>query len=199
MRRLTHAVLASMADAGDWRALWQQAVPIVRQMVAQMRREGRIPPHLDDDALQAAYLAAGQAVRLWNPMEAALSTHLTRRVRGAVLRVLQQERAVLAFDDETDEGSPALESIAYEDPPAGYDDPLAEAMHLEAERRVHAGLARLPSRADVEILSSIYGLTGKPVPLEVYAVQHGLSRRDAYYRLSAAKARLAEQLGGVGA
>lgn len=198
-RKPTHAQLAALADRGQWKTLWQHALPITRQIVAELTRKGRIPPHLAEDALQAAYLAAGQAVRLWRPLDATLSACLTVHVRGAVYRLLEREPRADSLDEQDEEGVPAIENLAYADPPAGYDDPLAEAMRLEAERRVQQAVSRLRSPIDRDVLCAVYGLDAKPVTLEEYAERARVSQREARYRLVEAKRRLALRLRGVGA
>ena len=196
-RRPTHAQLASLADRGEWTLLWAHALPITRQIVAELARKGRIPPSLAEDALQTAYLAAGQAVRLWRPLDATLSACLSVHVRGAVYRLLAREPRNLDSLDEEGEEGPVLDDLVYADPPEGFDDPLSETLRIEVERRVRAAIDGLRSRTDRDILSAIYGLNGDPISLEAYAGSAGLRRRDAYYILSEAKRRLAKRLRGL--
>jgi hypothetical protein len=191
--RPTHADLARLADAARWRQLWQHALPIARQVVDALIRSGRVPPHLEADVRQAAYLTAGLAVRTWRPLEATLSACLTSHIRGAVRGVLAAEPPVSSLDEEVD-GEPRVDGLAYDDPPAGFGDPLEEAARLQAEERVRYALARLPSHTDRHILSAVYGLEGRPMTLDEYAERETISRREAYYRLSEAKRRLAARL-----
>lgn len=191
--RLIHADLARLADTARWTELWRHALPIARQVVAALIRSGRVPPHLEADVRQAAYLASGLAVRTWRPLEATLSACLTAHIRGAVRGVLSAEPLTASLDDEVD-GEPRLAGLAYDEPPVGFGDPLEEAARLQAEERVRRALFGLRSHKDRHILTSVYGLEGKALTLGEYAKREAISRREAYYRLSEAKHRLAEGL-----
>ena len=193
-KRPTHADLALLADHARWRQLWQHALPVARQVVDALIRSGRVPPHLEADVRQAAYLAAGLAVRTWRPLEATLSACLTSHIRGAVRGVLAAEPRTSSLDEEVD-GESKISGLAYDDPPAGFGDPLEEAARLQAEERVHRALSGLRSHRDRHILAAVYGLEGRPMTLDEYAERETISRREAYYRLSEAKRRLAERLG----
>ena len=196
-RKPTHADLARLADSARWRQLWTHALPIARQVVDALIRSGRVPPHLEPDVRQAAYLAAGLAVRTWRPLEATLSACLTAHIRGSVRGVLSQEQPTSSLNEDATEGETRLDALAYDDPPLGFGDPLEEAARLQAEERVHRALGGLRSHKDRHILAAVYGLEGKPMTLDDYAERERISRREAYYRLNEAKRRLASRLGGV--
>jgi DNA-directed RNA polymerase sigma subunit (sigma70/sigma32) len=195
-RKPTHADLARLSDAARWRELWTHALPIARQVTDALIRSGRVPPHMEADVRQAAYLAAGLAVRTWRPLDATLSACLTSHIRGSVRGVLSKEPATASLNEET-EGESRLDALAYDDPPAGFGDPLEEAAHLQAEERVHGALAGLRSHKDRHILTAVYGIGAKPMTLDTYAEKERISRREARYRLSEAKRRLAARLGGM--
>ena len=175
-RKPTHADLARLSDAARWRELWTHALPIARQVTDALIRSGRVPPHMEADVRQAAYLAAGLAVRTWRPLDATLSACLTSHIRGSVRGVLSKEPATASLNEET-EGE--------------------EAAHLQAEERVHGALAGLRSHKDRHILTAVYGIGAKPMTLDTYAEKERISRREARYRLSEAKRRLAARLGGM--
>lgn len=193
-RTPAHADLAKLSDAARWRELWQHALPITRQVVDALIRSGRVPPHMEADVRQAAHLAAGLAVRTWRPLEATLSACLTSHVRGAVRGVLSAEPAASSLQEETADGESRLDALAYADPPEGFGDPLEEAARLQAEERVRKALAGLRGFRDRHILRAVYGLEGAPMTLDEYAAQEKISRREACYRLSEAKRRLAARL-----
>lgn len=193
-RKPTHADLARLSDAARWRQLWTHALPIARQVVESLIRSGRVPPHLEADVRQAAYLAAGLAVRTWRPLEATLSACLTSHIRGAARGVLSAEPATSSLHEDGAEGETRLDALAYPDPPEGFGDPMEEAARLQAEERVRVALAGLRGFRDRHILAAVYGLEGAPMTLDEYAEQERISRREAYYRLSEAKRRLAARL-----
>ncbi|MEK9662011.1 MAG: hypothetical protein VW644_09795 [Alphaproteobacteria bacterium] len=193
-RKPTHADLARLADAARWRQLWTHALPIARQVVDSLIRSGRVPPHLEADVRQAAYLAAGLAVRTWRPLDATLSACLTSHIRGSVRGVLSQEQPTVSLQEDMAEGESRLDALAYDEPPLGFGDPCEEAARLQAEERVRLAMAGLRSHKDRHILTAVYGLEGAPMTLDHYAEREGISRREAYYRLNEAKRRLAARL-----
>jgi DNA-directed RNA polymerase sigma subunit (sigma70/sigma32) len=194
-RKPTHADLARLADAALWRELWTHALPVARQVVDSLIRSGRVPPHMEADVRQAAYLAAGLAVRTWRPLEATLSACLTSHIRGAVRGVLSKEQPTSSLHEDAAEGETRLDALSYDDPPEGFGDPLEEAARLQAEERVREALAGLRSFRDRHILTAVYGLSGqRPMTLDEYAGRERISRREAYYRLSEAKRQLAARL-----
>lgn len=197
-RRLAHAELASLADAGRWDELWLHALPMARAVVSQMRRAHRVPAHLAEDVLQAAYLAAGVAVRVWRPLDATLYACVNAYVRRDVGRLTAKEKLTASLDEEGEDGTP-VDQLAYADPPAGYDDPLAEAARLETESSIRAAVAGLESELDREVLRAVYGLYHRPLTVKEYARMAGLSERTAKTRLAEAKQRLAARLQGVSA
>ena len=79
MTRLTDAELRIALDRQDWNTLWFAAEPWIRFAMAELGCG-------DEDALQEGRLAAGLAVRSWDPDRHAFSTHITSRVRFALLK-----------------------------------------------------------------------------------------------------------------
>jgi DNA-directed RNA polymerase specialized sigma24 family protein len=78
MTRLTDAELRIALDRQDWNTLWLAAELWVKFVMASLQCG-------DEDALQEGRLAAGLAIRSWNPARGAFSTHVASQVRGALL------------------------------------------------------------------------------------------------------------------
>lgn len=82
--RLTDDQLKIAHALEDWDALWLAAEPLVKFAMSELRCG-------DEDALQEARVAAGTAVRSWNPVKGAFSTHVTTYARQAILDWLRGE------------------------------------------------------------------------------------------------------------
>jgi RNA polymerase sigma factor (sigma-70 family) len=99
--RLTTNELALARDAEDWSTLWTAAIPWVKFVISSMGRQGLISwPHarrarkeLRKEVLQEGSLAAGGAIRNWDPDIAAFSTYICLRVRGDLINYLNEQKA----------------------------------------------------------------------------------------------------------
>lgn len=85
---LTHDELAAAKDRKDWNALWAAAEHHAKQATLALMDE-----EPDDDTLQEAYEAAVEAIRDWDPLENAFSTHINMRVQQRVRNHLLQMQA----------------------------------------------------------------------------------------------------------
>lgn len=73
--------------------LWIESLRIVLYVFHLMRRTGQLIAAPDDmDMIQEGALAAGRAVKRWNPEKGTLSTFLVPAIRGAMLSYAAQER-----------------------------------------------------------------------------------------------------------
>jgi hypothetical protein len=118
-QKLTHAELAAAQERGDWALLWQHAMPLVKLVIKRMRKDGAAQSdNADDDGelLQQGMLIAGEAMRVWRPIECAFSTHITTRVRGGILNhraeaanagvgSREQKPVILSLGDERPDSS----------------------------------------------------------------------------------------------
>ncbi len=85
MARLTAEQLIKAHALQHWNTLWLAAEPLVKFAMAELGCG-------DDDAWQTGRLAAGGAIRTWNPARGAFSTHIATQVRGALLKWLNEQR-----------------------------------------------------------------------------------------------------------
>lgn len=81
----THAELALLRDHEDWDALW----PIAEEH-AKHATLALMDDEPDSDTLQEAYEAAIHAMRDWEPVDHAFSTHINMRVQGRIRDYLRQ-------------------------------------------------------------------------------------------------------------
>lgn len=86
--RLTHTELAEAHGRADWRVLWEHAIPLVKMTVGRMARSKEMRRDVTDDLMQEGMLIAGEAMRTWDPVECAYSTHITRKVGWGTLETL---------------------------------------------------------------------------------------------------------------
>lgn len=82
---MTHDELAAAKDRQDWDALW-----VVAEEHAKHATLALMDEEPDDDTLQEAYEAAVGAVRDWEPLENAFSTHINMRVQQRVRNYLME-------------------------------------------------------------------------------------------------------------
>lgn len=123
MTRLTDEQLQTARALEDWDTLWLAADPWIKFAMSELRCG-------DEDALQEARLAAGQAVRSWDPAVVAFSTHVNTYARGAILNWLQaQQTAGVGSRRVAAEGA-ALDTISLQDP-ADVDEDGDHATHMD--------------------------------------------------------------------
>jgi len=94
MMRKPHAELAALSDAADWAQLWAEAIPEVDSSLRELLRQGALSPEdIDNDDLrQECYEAAGLAMRQWDPLLYAFTTHVMRSTRTRALDYRGDER-----------------------------------------------------------------------------------------------------------
>lgn len=111
VRKMTHAELAAAQERKDWPLLWPQVMPLVRLTIGRMLADKDRAEGAADDMVQEGMLVAAEAMQHWTPMECALSTYVTNRVRWYVMHALaeqhnggigsyKQEPVVLSLGDE---------------------------------------------------------------------------------------------------
>lgn len=188
----------------DWSTLWLAAIPLAKLSLKRLMEQGRLDPvHIGGDLLQDALLAAGEAVRLWQPDKGAFSTWVMAYIRRRALNSIQaastgmvggrqhgplvaslhgvHREDTLFHEDETqDSGVEAL--LTYEDPPQGLRDPAEEAGALQAQEWVAAALDALDAD-DIELVSSLYGIGLARQTLREYATRRGRRLGGVYVQL----------------
>lgn len=197
MTRMTEGELVAAYDRRDWHALWEQGLTLVRPAIVVLNRQGAGFTY-DPDTLQQAALFVGELVRRWRPLEGAFSTWIVQalgwRLRSWQRQQLRGQGLFTDPDDEAQPGHGSVERAVYEDAPAGYGDPMDEAIRLEERAAVMAALAALPpaERAAAQAIYGVDGLGG--LTADEYALSAGVSRRAAFYTLDQARRRLALKL-----
>jgi hypothetical protein len=144
-----------------------------------------LPPHIAGslDAIMSATEVAGKAIATWNPACANLQTYLTPRVIGAMLRYAGKQRqagltgavtdvilldldGAAAYEDDYSDGPhpgmaareriPLSETLAYDPPPEGLEEPPDGARRLQG-LEVAARVGQLPDQERIA-LERFYGL-----------------------------------------
>lgn len=205
--RLSHAELAAARQRQDWGLLWEQAIPLAKLAVRRLMEKGSLAPgQSTEDLMQDALLAAGLAVRKWQPEKGAFSTWVMARARGQVLDSLAAcnsgmiggRRSGLPVVSMHGEGSTAYEGeddaedaaeLQYEHTPEGLGDPLEEAARVEAGEQALLRLASLPADAE-ELVASLYGVGRTKETVEQFARRKRLAIRTVKYRLADALSAL---------
>lgn len=85
--------LARMRKAGDILGLWLHVTPLVVNVAKRLQRAEQTPSAELLDLIQEGSIAAGQAVKSWDPDKGALSTWVVARARGAMLDYARSPKA----------------------------------------------------------------------------------------------------------
>jgi RNA polymerase sigma factor (sigma-70 family) len=199
--RLSHAELVAARTRQDWDLLWEQAIPLAKLAVRRLMEEGLLDPyHSREDLMQDAMLAAGMAVRKWQPEKGAFSTWVMVRVRGAALDSITAAATgmvggrrsgvtVVSMHGEghtsyaENEEEDAEFALEYPVVPEGLGDPAEEASNLQTHSHVEALIGSLPEK-DADMLKRIYGLGFPKETIAQYAARERLALRTVKYRLA---------------
>lgn len=209
--RLASNELALARDAEDWTTLWKAAMPWVKFVISSMARQG-----VDEDLLQEGNLAAGAAVRSWDPDKGAFSTHICSYVRFEMLKHLNEQKAhgtgtrwlaesgqpveLVPVEAEGEEDAEPQE-LTYADTghtPEGFGDPGIELQRQTAIETLQKLLATLAPE-DAANLSDFYGVIASttaerapqdPSTVREWARKKGLPLGTAHRLISAAKRKL---------
>ena len=112
--RSSKEALEQLRADGDHKALWTKALPLTKYAISGLIRSGRLSKEQsDDDFFQECCIAAGNAVRRWDPGRASFSRWVIYSVRNAALDLLAgRKRFHYSYDDERTAGErPAVESL----------------------------------------------------------------------------------------
>lgn len=154
MKRPTNDELVLALDRQDWSFLWLAGLPLTGTVLRVAARRGRIAPErLDEDAVQQTRLVIGENIKRWLPFESTFATWVVSASVGPLLNWLrvQSNRGIGSKNvrsetielnapqrhspgpDEPDLEFEEIDTLAYPDPPEGYDDPALEAERAEME------------------------------------------------------------------
>lgn len=186
--KLTKAELLAAHVRRDWQTLWTAAIPAAKYAVWRMLRKGHLhTSRVEEDVTQDALLAAGQAVRLWNPAKGALSTWVVTYVQQKLLNGMRTARADMVGGRES--GLPVVSmheeeiEFAYDDPPEGFNTPEKEVEKQQAAERVAAVLKGMPDDS-AELVKCLYGIGQRREGWAQYAARKGISLRTVATRRS---------------
>jgi len=203
--KLNHDELMLARKTESWETLWLQAVPLARLTVRRLKEHGTLDPsYLNEDLLQDALLAAGEAIRSWDPRKGRFSTWVMAYTRGTLLKKVasaatgmvggrdngyfvtsmhgwQDTSNALELDESTEFGAEA--TLAYEEPPEGFRDPCEEVVLMQEKEQLAQLLQRLPQKYS-EMLSCVYGIDGLAETQEEYSKRKGIPLRTVKWQLS---------------
>lgn len=174
MKLMNAEELRAAHAAQNWRVLWEQTIYIVKHAVTRLLQAGQLAPErASDDLLQEGYMAAGKAVKTWNPDLGMFSTWISHAVRGAMLNHLKAEStgiiggrdAGLITTQLADDITPDMEG----------DEPTEEIERLKDAVRVRIALGHLEERERL-ILERWFGIDCEPEPMDAICMVVGLKR-----------------------
>ncbi len=177
MQKLTHEELWDAQARGDFDLLWTAAERHVAGTVIGMLRRGDVEGE-KDDLIGEGNLAAGLAVKCWNPLVAAFSTHVSLFVYRAVKRyATKQDQHTMQILD----GS-SVEELS--DPDAKSADETADVQRV---RELLTGL----SHAERKLISRYFGIGGDAMSIRELAVAHDVASSTLHDKIRAILAKLA--------
>jgi RNA polymerase sigma factor (sigma-70 family) len=159
---------------GDHQTLWEAAVPLVRYVVKRLDVYG---PHDREDLIAEGTLAAGVAIRAWNPIDVAFSTWVCNCVRNRLIAYIDRER-----EHDTRRVQQDVEQMAGDAP-----EPELDAT------RVAEFLALVPF-PDAQLLRKHFGIGCAPYTVSELAVAHDVSSAAVTQALQRALANLREAM-----
>jgi RNA polymerase sigma factor (sigma-70 family) len=109
---VSDATLEQLQASGDYKTLWSRALPLTKYAISTLIRSGKIAKEqADDDFFQECCLAAGEAVRRWDPTRASFSRWVFLKVQGAALNTMRGIRLSVAPLDESRTPSDRLDIV----------------------------------------------------------------------------------------
>lgn len=149
----------ALLAAGDFTALWNKALPLVKWQLGRMVQSGQLQSHyLTDDIIQQCSLAVGKALRKWDPARGAFSTFMVTCIRTAATDHIRREASgIVGGRDAQGHAGPIDErTLASDDVGA-----LMKLIERESTARVRAALQQLPLE-EVDVLSRTFGFGNLP-------------------------------------
>ncbi len=138
--RLTHQQLLDYRVSEDWSTLWIESIPWVRLAATSLRTNSV------EDLLQEGYLAAGRAVREWNPDLSPFWGHIYAYTRNRMLNYLRAQGRRTGTPLESADSDVEGPEATYGDMghvPQGYGDAAQELARIAAPGAAEALLRRL--------------------------------------------------------
>lgn len=174
MKLMNAEELRAAHAAQNWRVLWEQTIYIVKHAVTRLLQAGQLAPErASDDLLQEGHMAAGKAVKTWNPDLGMFSTWISHAVRGAMLDHLRREASGMIGGRDA-----KLPTISFEDT-MGLDmdgeEPTEEVERVRDAVKVRIALESLEGREKL-ILERWFGIDCEPEPMEAICMVVGLKR-----------------------
>ncbi len=149
----------ALKAAGDYRSLWEQALPLVKWTLGVWVRAGKLQSqYLTDDLIQECNLAVGRAIPKWDPARGAFSTFMVKCIRTAAMdHIRREESGIVGGRDAQGHAGPIDErTLASDDVGA-----LMKLIERESTARVRAALQQLPLE-EVDVLSRTFGFGNLP-------------------------------------
>ncbi len=161
MRKYSHEELWAAQSRGDYQLLWTAAERHVASTVIGMLKRGDVEGD-KDDLIGEGNLAAGLAVRKWDPLVAAFSTYVSLRVYRAVMHYVakQGRHSVQVVDGYAVEELPDQEAKS-----------AAEAADAASVRELLTGL----SHAERKLIQRHFGIGEDPMTVRELAVEHDVA------------------------
>ncbi len=209
---LTKEQLVAARAAQDWTTLWEAAIPLAKLTVRRLMEYGDLDPaHSTSDLMQDALLAAGEAVRLWEPEKGAFSTWIPAYAKRRILNSIQaaatgmvggrqnglftvsmhgEPRVENPFRQDENRDSGIEACLVYEENPEGLRDPSVEAEVLDFVQLVRQMLESLEPE-EAEMLKCLFGIGGLTETRESYAKHEGIPLRSLERKLAETLKKLA--------
>lgn len=187
MKCLSAAELREAHTRGDWKLLWEAAIPLVKYAVSRFANRGAART-LVDDLMQAGFLDAGRSVRAWEPEQSKFANWIISNTRLALKAFVRQNGR---------QGMTGSREVRQS--PGSYQDNYADHAISEASRRaesleaLHRGLASLEP-AQEALIRARYGIDCVAKSVAELTMELRTSKRTTERELAAVQNKLADSL-----
>jgi RNA polymerase sigma factor (sigma-70 family) len=193
MTRLSAEELRAAQSAQNWGLLWKEAIPLVKHAIKKLRRKG-LSQQDRDDLFQEGNLAAGDAVRSWNPDAGAFSTWVIFRVNGALRNHLARVAHGILGTRETHVPTAAFALDHFASSNKQYAAVLEEEQVAQA---VRDAVGKLPE-IEAMVVRARYGIDCEPSPADEVAAVHGVPARRQLRIITRALKKLSDLVASPG-
>lgn len=166
-----------------------RAVPVVKSVISRLLSRGTITPEqATDDLLQEGLLAAGRAVRTWQPLKGAFATWVHHAAHGAMLDHIRRVSSGMVGGMRAHGQTAQLFEEILE---GSIREPYETLLREQQAMHIRQSIDQLKIPEDRELIRRVYGIDCEAETLPAIADDWGRSLRSVQRMFSTACRKLA--------